>query len=87
KLHSRYEEIENLQDNWMQALDDNYFPFVMLNFDYSTWETANPEFHKELLIKNFFSFSINDLNTHVAYYKHVKKSAVKLDSLIGEKLK
>ena len=87
KLHSRYQDIDNLQINFLQAMDDSFIPLVMQNIDMTTGKSVNPNFHKDLSVKNFFIFTVNDLSHHVSSYNDAKKSILKLDSLINEKLK
>ncbi len=86
RLHSTYKGIDNIQINFIQALDDSYFPYVISNWDYTTLQPTDPDFHRSLIVKNFFMYTVNELGTHVAYYKYAKKSASKLDSLIQVKL-
>lgn len=81
-LHTLYDGIEELEKNYIQALDDNYFPFLVENFDYTTFQPANPNFHKSLRLRNFFMYSINDRSSHINAYKNARKIAIKLDSVI-----
>ncbi|MEQ9297041.1 MAG: hypothetical protein RIF33_00685 [Cyclobacteriaceae bacterium] len=82
RLHSQYQLINQLQINFTQALDDNYFPFLIQNVDYTTFTPVNDDFHNSLTLKNFFMYTVNDLGSHVSSYKSAKRTGAKLDSLI-----
>ncbi len=83
RLHSQYQFIQQLQINFTQALDDNYFPFLIQNVDYTTFKPVNHDFHNSLTLRNFFMYTVNDLGSHVSGYKQAKRTGMKLDSLIN----
>ncbi|WP_421763964.1 DUF6090 family protein [Ekhidna sp.] len=84
-LYHRYETIEEFQDNHLQALDDNYFPHYVQLVDYITYQPIKP-LEKDILIKNYFAYSANDVNGHVNFYRSALRKVIKLDSLISEEL-
>lgn len=85
RLYDRYSQIENLQENHLQAMDQNFFPKFVYMVDYATGEVLIP-IEKEILVKNYFAFSANELGAHIAYYKSALKINQQLDSLIQQKL-
>ena len=80
-LYDKYQTIDYLQQNHLQALDENYFPRYVLMVDYITGEVLQP-LEEDILIKNYFAFSANELGTHVEFYKSALKVNQTLDSLI-----
>ena len=83
RLYSDYEQIDNLQINFMQALDDNYFPFVGKNFDYLKGEAIIENYHESVTVRNFIAFAISEMSLHIQTYEQAKATANKLDSLIS----
>lgn len=80
-LYDRYETIDMLQQNHLQALDNNYFPKYVYMVDYLSGEVLEP-IEKDILVKNYFAFSANELSTHLAFYNVALKQNQELDSLI-----
>lgn len=81
-LYSRYDVIDNLQKNFIDALDQNYFPYLLHNFDYTSYQVINPDYHKSPVIRNVLAFSANEISNHLAFYQSTAKMVNKLDSLI-----
>jgi len=86
RLYSEYRTIEKVQNNYLDALDNNFFPYLVENFDYLSGTPTVPDLHKSLMIKNHFLYAINDVSTHIHYYKKAQKIALNLDSLITTEL-
>ena len=80
-LYQRYENIDELQQNHLEALDENFFPRYVLMVDYIKGEVLEP-IEQNILVKNYFAFSYNELTTHLAYYQSAFNLNQKLDSLI-----
>lgn len=83
-LYDRYESIDELQRNHLQALDENFFPKYVYMVDYITGEVLVP-IEENILVKNYFGFSANELQTHIAYYRSALKRNQQLDSLLRVK--
>ena len=82
RLHSHYRLIEEAQNNYLDALDNNFFPFLVERIDYLTGEPLVDNLHKSIMIKNHFLYTVNDVAGHIRYYNRAIKSAENLDSLI-----
>lgn len=80
-LYDRYQVIDHLQKNHLQALDENFFPKYVYMVDYVAGEVLVP-MEEDILVKNYFAFVVNELGTHLAYYNSVLQMNEKLDSLI-----
>lgn len=81
-LYDQYEDIVMLQENHLQALDENYFPRFVHMVDYITGELLVP-IEKDILIKNYFAFMVSELDNHVAFYRAALAKNQRLDSLIN----
>lgn len=84
-LYDRYKSIDELQRNHLQALDENFFPKYVYMVDYISGEVLVP-IEENILVKNYFAFSANELQTHTAYYQSAVKTNQQLDSLLRGKL-
>ncbi|NMM49926.1 hypothetical protein [Marinigracilibium pacificum] len=81
RLYKLYNVIDEAQQNHLQALDENYFPLIVNQIDYEKGEAIS-SIDGNLLIKNYFIFSINELDAHIYLYKKAMKLNEELDSLI-----
>ena len=48
-----YDSIDNMQNNFLQALDDNYFPMLLTKVDMIEFKAIDPSFFYDLEIKNY----------------------------------
>lgn len=44
RMLKTYDYVETMQNNFLQALDDNYFPILLKNLDMTTFQAINPSF-------------------------------------------
>lgn len=81
-LYDTYQLIEELEDNYLEALDENYFPKYVELVDYVEGEVIAP-IEEDMMIKNYFAYSANDLGSHISLYKLALRKNQLLDSLIA----
>ncbi|MEQ9403131.1 MAG: hypothetical protein RIM99_06080 [Cyclobacteriaceae bacterium] len=79
-----YDDIESRQANFLQALDDNYFPMILGKRDMISGEVLDPDFFYSIRIKNYAAFTLNDTSQHIQQYKYALKQIVKLLDLMNE---
>jgi hypothetical protein len=61
KLTRRWNEIETLQNNYLQAIDDEYIPLMMRTFDLVEMKVTDPSLFSNQLFKNFFAYALQDM--------------------------
>ena len=86
RLLKIYESIDNMQNNFLQALDDNYFPMLLTKVDMVTFKAVDPNFFYDIEIKNYAVFTLSETRQHIRTYKYAQKQVHKLMELIGEEL-
>lgn len=84
-LYDTYKVIDDFQNNHLQALDENYFPKYVKMVDYVEDKVLEP-IEADILIKNYFAFSANELSTHIKFYERALEKNSQLDSLIRTKM-
>lgn len=84
-LYNLYQGIEELEKNHLQALDQNFFPKYVYMVDYISGELLAP-IEKDILVKNYFAFTANELSVHSSHYMAALKRNKELDSLIANEL-
>jgi hypothetical protein len=75
KLVRRYRLIETLQDNFIQAMDDEYIPLMMASFDLIEARVTDPALLENQVFKNFFAYTFQDIETRVKVYSMARKDA------------
>lgn len=60
KLMQRYAQIDELQRNFIQALDDGYIPLMMSSFDILERRIVDKSLPESTLFRNFFVFTLQD---------------------------
>ena len=83
-LDRRYQQIDNMQINFLQALDDGYIPLMMRRFDLATFTITDPDLFDDQLFRNFFVYTKNDTGTMVALYRLAHAEAEELLALLPE---
>jgi len=81
-----YESIETMQNNFLQALDDNYFPMLLTKVDMIEFKAIDPSFFYDLEIKNYCAYTLNETSQHINSYKYAQAQVDKLTRLIEEEL-
>lgn len=84
-LYDRYDVIDYLQKNHLQALDLNFFPKYVYMVDYIDGKVIMP-IEEDILVKNYFAWAANELSMHIAYYKSGLEKNMELDSMIARQL-
>jgi hypothetical protein len=75
KLARHYRHIDNLQTNFLQALDSGYIPLVMNSVDVVGGGITNPSLVENQLFVNFFAFTYQDTETRLKSYVKAKDMA------------
>jgi hypothetical protein len=78
KLARNYRLIEELQANFIQAMDDGYIPVMMASYDLATNSISDPSLIENQAFMNFFIFTIQDTDGRLSAYKSTKELATKL---------
>ncbi len=86
RLLKIYESIDFMQKNFLQALDDNYFPMLLSQVDMSNMEVADPDFFYGIEIRNYTIFALNETGQHINSYNYAQKQIGKLMALINSEI-
>jgi hypothetical protein len=78
RLSRRWQEIEVLQKNFLQALDDVYIPLMMRSFDIAGQRITDPAIVENQSFKNFFMYTIQDTSGRVRAYEYTRKQCLDL---------
>jgi hypothetical protein len=78
RLVRQYRLIDELQVNFMQALDDAYIPLMMASFDLQTSRITNPTLTENQIFLNFFAFTMQETSQRVTALKKARKQAAEL---------
>ena len=73
RLSRRWDEIATLQRNYLQALDDEYIPLMMQQFDLSELRVADPALYENQTFKNFFPYALQDTARLVEVYEQAAR--------------
>jgi len=86
RLLKVYESIDIMQNNFLQALDDNYFPMLLSRVDMVEFKALEPNFFYGVEIKNYSAFTINETSQHIQRYKSAQIQVDKVLRLIDVEL-
>jgi len=86
RLLKVYESIDNMQKNFLQALDDNFFPMLLTKVDMIKFKAVDPNFFYGIQIKNYCAFTLNETKQHIRTYKYAQKQIYKLIKVIDDEL-
>jgi hypothetical protein len=78
RLVRQYRLIDELQINFMQALDDAYIPLMMNSFDLMSSRITNPTLTSNQMFLNFFAFTMQETDQRVSALKSARKQATEL---------
>lgn len=82
KLVRRYRLIDTLQENFIQAMDDEYIPLMMSGFDMASARVTDPSMLDDQVFTNFFSYTYQDIETRLSVYSWARDDAqALLDSI------
>ncbi len=87
RLARRYRELDQIQRNFLQALDDGYIPLMMTSFDLANGKLADPELVDNLAFRNFFAYAIQDTQQRTLYMTDARKQAAALLELIESQVR
>lgn len=86
RLHRRYKLIGNLEDNFLQALDDEYIPLMVRSIDMAAGRLADRAFGENLVARNMIAYAINDTQARTGHYRQAHDKALELVGLIDRQL-
>jgi hypothetical protein len=86
KLARQYRLIEALQQNFMQALDDEYIPLMMRSFDIVQMRLSDPSIIDNQVFRNFFVFTMQDIQGRVRAYEAARQQVETLLAQIGAQI-
>ena len=75
KLMRHYQFIDELQRNFIQALDDGYIPLMMGGFDILNSHLVDSSLFSSTRLRNFFAFALQDTGQRVTVLKDAKSQA------------
>jgi hypothetical protein len=78
RLARQYRTIELLQQNFMQALDDQYIPLLMRGFDIAEMRISDPSLVDNQIFRNFFMFALQDTSGRLAACRSAREQAASL---------
>jgi len=78
KLARYYRLIDELQANFIQAMDSEYIPLMMSKFDLATNRISDPSLTDDQIFRNFFVYTIQDTSGRLATYKKARELANQL---------
>jgi hypothetical protein len=86
RLTRLHKNINTLQDNFIQAMDDEYIPLFMKSFDLQEMRLVDDSLGDNLVFRNFFSYTLQDTQTRIAFYQATIKRTGDLIKLIEKQL-
>ncbi len=86
RLLKVYESIDNMQKNFLQALDDNYFPILLTKVDMTINKPIDSDFFYSIQIKNYCVFTLSETKQHIQTYKFAQNQVYKLMKIIDDEL-
>ncbi|MEJ2296988.1 MAG: DUF6090 family protein [Woeseiaceae bacterium] len=86
RLDRRHKDIAELQQNFLQALDEGYLPLMMNGFDIATMRVTDPTLLDDQLFRNFFIYTGQDTAAMVGAYRRARSESEELITLIDAAL-
>jgi len=81
-----YESIDNAQNNFLQALDDNYFPILLSKVDMIDFKAMDSDYFYGIEIKNYCAFTLNETSQHIGNYEYAQSQVNTVMQLIENEL-
>jgi hypothetical protein len=75
KLMQRYQFIDELQKNFIQALDDGYIPLMMGGYDILNGRLTDTSLPQSTFFRNFFAFALEDTSQRLGALKEARAQA------------
>lgn len=86
RLARQYQLIGTLQQNFIQALDDQYIPLTMSSFDIAEMRISDPALVDNQIFRNFFLFALQDTSGRVSACEAARRQATDLLEQIETRL-
>ena len=86
RLSRRWNEIDTLQNNYLQALDDGYIPMMMASFDILEMRVSDESMFADQSFRNFFPYALQDTERLVQFYESAKQRAATVQAAIDASL-
>lgn len=87
KLVRRYRLIETLQENFIQAMDDEYIPLMMSGFDLASARVTDPAILENQVFTNFFTYTYQDIEMRLSVYSYARDDAQALLKVIESQIR
>lgn len=84
RLQRKYDYIDWVQNNFLKALDDNFFPMLMKKVDMQSGFVNDPAFLYSTENRNYIGFALSDTKTHLEQYKLAVAQIEKLLGLMAD---
>ena len=82
RLLKMYDSVEDMQNNFLDALDQNYFPMLLSRVDMTVLEAIDPNFFYGIEIKNYAAFALNETMRHIKNYEYTLSQVTKTIQLL-----
>jgi hypothetical protein len=86
RLSRLHRNIDTLQDNFIQAMDDEYIPLFMESVDLQAMELVDRSIGENLTFRNFGSYALQDTGTRILFYEETARRTRELITLIQQQL-
>ena len=86
RLLKIYESVDSMQDNFLDALDGNYFPMLISKVDLMEFKVIDEAFFYGPEIKNYSAFTLNETSQHIKNYEYAQSQVAKVIKLIDKDL-
>jgi len=86
RLHRRYKLIGTLEENFLQALDDEYIPLMIRSVDIAAGKLADRAVGENTVVRNMIAFAMNDTQTRAQQYRQAHGKALELVGFIDGQL-
>lgn len=86
RLLKLYESVDDMQNNFLDALDENYFPMLLSKIDMSAFKVVDEAFFYGIEIKNYSAFTLSEISRHIKVYKSAQSQVGKVIKLIDKDL-
>ncbi len=82
KLVRNYRLVDTLQQNFIQAMDDEYIPLMMAGFDLLEQRVTDPGMIEDQVFRNFFPYTYQDIENRLVIYRSVRDQTRELLEVI-----
>ena len=86
RLVRQYRIIEELQNNFIQAMDDEYIPIMLRKFDLASGRITDPSLTEDQVFLNFFPYTLQDCGTRLEMLRQARDQASTLMQAIEHHL-